>query len=205
MGTFHRAAWTALSVFVLSVPGTAQTLPRGNDWSHGTTLNISGGVAADASETRPLASTAVGWEITPAIAIEGSGYWLDRSGADVFAAALKVQAGLLVPHTAVPFLEAGVGLYRASFDPAASTVPDFYRRRIAANTPGPGATSTFTDPSFILGGGVNIFVTRHIAIRPDVESMIVRRDSQHYVVTAVAVHIAYHFESHPIAPTRRPN
>ncbi len=73
-----------------------------------------------------------------------------------------------------------------------------------ANSAGPGATSTFTDPSFILGGGMNIFVTRHIAIRPDVEAMIVRRDSHNYVVTAVVVHIAYHFENHPITPTRRP-
>jgi len=201
MWTLRRAAWAAVVVIVLSVPAAAQTAPPGNDWSHGTSLSVFGGLAGDSSEAGPLAGAAIGWEVTPAIAIEGSGHWLDRgSGADAFAAALKVQAGLMVPHRAVPFLEAGIGLYRAWFDPAADTVPDFYRHRMAATTPGPGVTSTFTDPSFLFGGGVNIFVTRHIAIRPCIESMIVRRDSQNYVVTAVAVHFAYHFESHPVAP-----
>jgi hypothetical protein len=57
-------------------------------------------------------------------------------------------------------------------------------------------------PSFILGGGVNLFATRHVAIRPDVEAKIVRRNSQNYVVSAVSVHIAYHFEDHPITPSR---
>lgn len=203
MGSLHRSSWASIVVLVFSVPGAAQTVPRGNEWSHGTTLNISGGVATDSAATRPFAGTSVGWEITPAIAIEGSGYWLDRSsGADGFAAALKVQTGLIVPHTAVPFLEAGVGLYRASFDPVTSLIPDFYRRRMAAIASRPGATNTFTDPSLILGGGLNIFVTRHVAIRPDIETMIVRRDSQNHVVTAVAVHMAYHFESHPVTPTR---
>ena len=58
----------------------------------------------------------------------------------------------------------------------------------------------FTDPSFILGGGVNLFVTRHVALRPDVEAKLVRRNSQNYVVTAVSVHLAYHFEDHPMTP-----
>lgn len=200
---FHCVSWPALFVLLLSAPASAQPVPRGNDWSYGTTLNVFAGAGADSSNTIPLAGTSLGWEITPRLAVEGSGYWLDRgTGADAFAAALKLQTGLIGPHTAVPFLEAGVGLYRASFDPTASTVPDFYRRRMAASTTGPGATTTFTDPSFIFGGGVNVFVTRHIAIRPDVEAMVVRRDSQNYVVTVVAVHMAYHFESHPVTPAR---
>jgi hypothetical protein len=32
-----------------------------------------------------------------------------------------------------------------------------------------------------------------VAIRPDVETMIVLRDSSTHVVTALAVHLAYHF------------
>lgn len=202
MWAFRRAAWAAIAAIMVSAPAVAQTAPEGNEWSHGTSLNVFGGAAADSSKTGPLAGAAIGWEITPAFAIEGSGYWLDRgSGADAFAAALKVQVGLMVPHRAVPFLAAGVGLYHASFGPTADPVPDFYRQRMPAAT-SPGVTSTFTDPSFVVGGGVNIFVTPQIAIRPDVESMIVRRDSQNYVVTAVAVHFTYHFEGHPVTRAR---
>jgi len=98
------------------------------------------------------------------------------------------------PHTAVPFVTAGVGLYRASYETAVGNVPEFYRHRMS-QTAGPGMTMTFTDPTFVFGGGLNVFVTRHIAIRPDVETMIVVRDSSSHVVTAAAVHLAYHFEN----------
>ena len=169
----------------------------------GTTLNLFAGAGVDSSTAGALGGMSLGWEVTPKVAIEGSGYWLDRgTGATAFAAALKLQAGFAGLNTAVPFVEAGIGLYRASFDATATSVPDFYRGRIDAAT-GPPASSVFMDPSFILGGGVNIFVTSHLAIRPDVEAMIVRRDSQTYVVTAVAVHMAYHFERHRIGEDHR--
>jgi Outer membrane protein beta-barrel domain len=196
--------WPALVLFAFSTHASAQTVTRGNDWRHGTTLNVFAGAGTDASDTGPLVGTSVGWEITPMTAVEGSGYWLRRgTGAEGFAAALKLQAGLNLGRAAIPFLEAGVGLYRTSFDSTATSVPDFYGRRMAAIDRAPGTTSTFTDPSFVLGGGVNVFVTPHIAIRPDIESMIVRRDAQNYFLTAVAVHMAYHFESHPVSRARR--
>jgi hypothetical protein len=139
--------------------------------------------------------------MTPALAIVGSGYWLDGgSRADAFAAALKLRAALTIPHMAVPFVKAGVGLYRATFDPAAGRIPEFYRRRMAAGPMASGAMRTFTDPSFVGGGGVTVFVTPHIAIEPEVETMIVHRESHNYFMTAVAVHMAYHFESHPGGP-----
>jgi outer membrane protein with beta-barrel domain len=195
--TLH-VGWPAIVMLALSIPAAGQVVSPGTDWGRGTTLNVFAGTAADSSNAKPLVGTSVGWEVTPRLAIEGSGYWIERgTGASSFAAALKLQTGLTAPHVAVPFLEAGVGLFRASFEPTATAVPDFYRRRMLGATAEVGATDTFTDPSFVVGGGINIFVTPHIAIRPDVETMIVRRDAQTYVVTAAAVHVAYHFESHP--------
>jgi hypothetical protein len=78
-------------------------------------------------------------------------------------------------------------------------MPEFYRRRVG---PGFGTTHTFTDPSFVVGGGVNVFTSRHWAIRPEVEAIVVRRQSRSYVVTAVTVGVAYHFEEHPVTPPR---
>ena len=131
----------------------------------------------------------------------GLGNWLDRgTGAEAFAAALKFQAGVRSHHTIGPFAEAGVGLYHASFDTTATNIPDFYLQRM----PSPrSTTSTFTDPSFIVGGGVNVFASRHISISPVVELMIVRRDSESHYVTAIAAQFAYHFEDHPVTPARR--
>jgi hypothetical protein len=179
-----------------------QVAPEGNPWSHGTTLSVFAGAASASSDTGPVAGGAVGWEITPWVAVEGSGSWLDRRrGADAFAADLKALVNLTRPHTVVPFLEGGIGMYRASFDMSRATFPEFYRRRL-----GPDAENrqnlTFTDPSFILGGGVNLLVAPHVTIRPDVEAKIVRRDSQNHVVTALSVHLAYHFEDHRIVRRR---
>jgi hypothetical protein len=140
----------------------------------------------------------VGWEITPSIGVEGSGSWNDRSGrSDALNAALKLQVGLMAPRRAVPFVTGGVGLYRASYNGAAASIPDFYRRRMPMGREHPGMMNTFTDPAVILGGGLNVFMTRRVAIRPDVETMIVVRNSASHLVTAIAVHLAYHFENPP--------
>ena len=55
----------------------------------------------------------------------------------------------------------------------------------------------------VLAGGVNAFLNRHWAIRPDVQEIVVLRRSRSYVVTAVAFHVAYHFEDHPVTPMAR--
>jgi Outer membrane protein beta-barrel domain len=182
---------------------SAQTPPTTVGWSHGTTVNLFAGVATASSDTGPLAGGAFGWEVTPRIGIEGSGSWLDRAdGAGAFAADLKALINLAPGHAVMPFLHGGIGMYRAWFDLSQGTLPDFYADRledsaVAVTTP------TFTDPSFVVGGGMNFFVSRHLAIRPDVDWKIVRSHSESYVVTTVNVHLSYHFEDHPITPSRR--
>jgi hypothetical protein len=103
----------------------------------------------------------------------------------------------------MPFLTGGIGLYRASFARIGSTMPAFYARRITTDGMAMGTTATFTDPTVVFGSGVNAFVSRHWAIRPDVREMVVLRNSRSYFVTAVAVHVAYHFEDHPVTPKVR--
>jgi hypothetical protein len=148
-----------------------------------------------------LVGLGVGWEISPVVGIEGTGSWLDRGrGAEAFAAALTLQGTFANPTPVKPFLEAGVGLYRATFDTTRAGPPDFYARRLAAHGPGFTSTDAFTDPSFVLGGGANLFLGRHIAIRPDVNVQIVRRDRRSHTVTAGRVHLVYHFEDHPVTP-----
>jgi hypothetical protein len=44
------------------------------------------------------------------------------------------------------------------------------------------------------------FQSRHVAIHPAAEAIVVRGDAQNYVVTSMTVHVSYHFEVHPNPP-----
>jgi len=180
---------------VVASPVSAQTLP-GNPWSHGTTLQLlAGGASAPSVDARPAFGCAMGWEINHWVSIEGGGAWLvGRSEDDAFAAELKAAVNLTRPNRAVPYVGAGIGLYRATFDEPPTMMPPFYARRMAASMF--GSRSTFTDPSFVFAGGVNVFTTRHISIRPDMSVRLVAHDGDTYAVTIAAVHLIYHFEVH---------
>lgn len=60
----------------------------------------------------------------------------------------------------------------------------------------------FTDPTAVVGGGVNVFVTGHAALRPEVQVRVVARDSRTHVVTAFVMHVTYHIENHPVTRAR---
>ena len=174
--------------------------PPPNLWTHGTTVNLFAGTASASSETGPLAGGAVGWEVTRWVTVEGSGSWLNRrDNAEAFAADLKALINVAAARSVVPFVEGGIGLYPRLVRLVSRGPARRYQARTVAAA---GDRVTFTDPSFIVGGGVNLIASRHVAIRPDVEAKIVRRNSESYVVTAVSIHLAYHFEDHPITRSR---
>lgn len=194
-----------LVVLVLVAPlASAQTIappPPGNMWSHGTTLNVFGGAALTPGDTAAAAGGALGWELTPRFGLEGGGAWLDwGQSAHAFTAAMTAHVAVLTPHPFVPFLAAGVGLYHASFDRFDAAMPRFYNRRMTGLTYAPGQMVTFTDPSIVGGGGLNLHVSRHWAMRPEVLATVVLRDGRSFVVTTGVVRLAYHFEDHPVTP-----
>jgi len=198
-----RLMLACLLVFGTAATAAAQPRAPAYHTNHGTTLNVFGGVATASSDTGGLFGGAAGWEITPWFGIEGDAAWLDRpDGEEGFKGALSVHANLLGRHTVVPFLKGGFGLYHAAFASAGQVTPHFYRRRLDAATTVPETNQSFTDPTFVAGGGVNVFLSSHVALRPQVEAIIAVRDSQSYVVTAFTLHLAYHFEEHPITPGR---
>jgi hypothetical protein len=207
----RRCSWmSALIVLVVAAAATAQTQekvqppPPTTMWRHGSTLNLFAGAAAAPSHRAAIGGGAVGWELKPRFALEGSGEWMEwGAGSHAFALAMTAQAGLAGPRPVMPFLTAGIGLYRASFDRLGTAMPGFYTRRMMMNPSRGGTIVAFTDPAVVFGGGLNAFMNRHWAIRPDVREMVVVRDSRSYFVTAFAVHVAYHFEDHPVTPRVR--
>jgi hypothetical protein len=171
------------------------------EWSHGTTLNGYGGFTADSEQTGPVLGAAAGWELTPNLAIEGSGAWAEfGSGTTSFAGAVKARIRIAGQRKIDPFVHAGIGLYRATFGETETAMPEFYQRRMVMPVSPDRMTRTFTDPSVVAGGGVSMFVNRHVALRPDAEATIVFRDGHSHVVTTVAMHVVYHFENHPVTP-----
>lgn len=182
----------AVAVVAVSVEAWGQT-SSGADWRRGTTL---GGFAGAASPggTKAAVGTALGWEINHHLAIEGRGVWLpENSHSTDFVAWLGALVPVRSGGAVVPFAAAGVGMYRTSVDVGTGDVPEFYRRRL-----GTRERAIFEDVAFGFGGGASLFVTSHVAIRPEVTVFLVTADSETRPVTVYGVQVAYHFESHKI-------
>lgn len=191
----------ALVLLAGTATASAQTDPGA--WRRGTTLNIFGGLAATSKDRAPLLGGALGWEISPRIGVEASGAWVEWGHkAHGFDAAIRALVPLRSSRSVAPFLAAGIGLHRASFQTEDRRIPEFYRRRIDEQPGAFGLTTTFTDPSLVFGGGVNVFLSRQIAVRPEVDATIVMRDSRTRVMPTARIHLAYHFEDHPITSER---
>ena len=68
----------------------------------------------------------------------------------------------------------------------------------------PGSSRrTFDDFAARLGAGVEIYLSRHVSIRPEIEVVGVTDRDHLRTVPIAGVLLAYHFESHPITPSRR--
>ena len=168
------------------------------DWSHGTTLSGFAGGSADGTQAGPAFGGTVGWEVTPRFAVDGVGTWTDfGSGADAFSGSLRLRVRIAGHRSVDPFVQAGVGMYRAMFENTDNEMPEFYRRRVDPAAGPFGAT--FTDPTLVTGGGVSIFLKRWFALRPEAEVTFVIRNGAH-VVTNVVLHAVFHFEEHPVTP-----
>lgn len=196
-----RLMSVACIMLAVAAAARAQTGIRPAEWSHGTTLNGFVGVPVDSEHAGAALGGAVGWEMTPRLALEGMGAWLDfGDGASGFSGAITLRTRLFGRRTVDPFLQAGIGMYRASFD-ATTTLPRFYERRAGRRIAG---DLTFSDPTFVAGGGANIFLSRRFAVRPDVAATLVLRDGRRHVITTAGVHAVFHFEDHPVTPRLRP-
>jgi hypothetical protein len=152
----------------------------GVDWHRGTTLGVFLGAASSQSVTDAAAGVMVGWELTPHLAIEGRGLWLDAGpGADAFTALLGARVPFLPGRLIGPFVSGGAGLYRA--------------------TSGGGS---FDDFDFSIGAGADIALGGRLALRPEVTVLFVTRRPDTRAIPVFGAQLAYHFESHPITPAR---
>ena len=192
-----------LAVAVASRAGAQAPPPRTNQWARGTELGVFAGAASGSSETGGTVAGTVGWEVTRWFAIEGRGSWFDRGqGASGFSADLGVLVNVVARRKVTPFVGAGFGLYRASFAGPTSVMSDFYRRRMMQSGNGlmPGGHMSFTDPALRIGGGVDVIMARHLAIRPEAAALLVHREAQTEAVAIFGLRVGFRFEDHPVTP-----
>ena len=182
----------AVAIVSLAVEASGQT-PGGAEWQPGTTLVGFVGASSAAADTAPAAGAAIGWELTPHFTIEGRGTWLHHDpGLTDFSASINALVSLLRPRSIVPFALAGFGMYGATVDARSPDVPAFYRDRMPSGEDRP----VFEDLLLVFGGGVDVFVTSHLTLRPEVTVNLITTRADRLTRTVYGVHLAYHFEAH---------
>jgi len=63
---------------------------------------------------------------------------------------------------------------------------------------------SFSDPAYVVSAGVSLFPTKHMSIRPEVETMLVHGGGENLVGVTVAVRLAFHFEERGVTSARKP-
>lgn len=197
------AAVAAWGVALFATPAAAQSpAPEAEDWSRGTTLAGFAGVLVDGATADPVTGAALGWEIAPHLSVEGQGAWVRMGdGAGAFAGQIRARVPLRRHQPLVPYAVGGIGVYRATFDGGAAVGHQFYRRRTGARAPAGGAV--FDDFMAVAGGGVDLFLTRRLALRPEVTALIVTDSGDARVVPLATVQLVYHFTTQPVTERRR--
>jgi hypothetical protein len=185
-------------LFGHATPAAAQTTVE--QWHKATALALFGGAASANGGTDGTVGASIGWEFTPRFTLEGSGLWMPGGGPDVFSALFGSRVNLLPPRAAVPFVSVGLGMHRAEVAPGGRDVPRFYMRRMGAPGPQMMGERTFDDFLVAFGGGVDVYLRRHLALRPDIRVLLVNADAGTRAIAVYGVHLAYHFEEHPITP-----
>lgn len=180
----------------------AQALSQ-DEWHHGSAVALFGGLTVS-DNTQSAAGGSIVWELTPRFSVDAGGRWIGVTGdTETVFGSIGVRYVVTGTRPVTPYVNAGVGLYRASFQPGSfgAGMPEFYRRRMGG-MPGP-SRRTFDDFAARVGAGIEIYLSRHVSIRPEVEIVGVTDRSHTHIVPIAGVHLAYHFESHPITPSRR--
>ena len=191
-----RSIGLVLTALLGSAPAAAQGANDGPaNLQHATMLSGFVGAAPAGSTLAPAAGGAIGWQLVPRFGLEARGYWLQPGAAsNAFAATVALRVALRPGARLAPFGMAGVGLYNARFDTTIDGVPEFYRGRLtAAPAALPGAI--FTDPVVSFGGGADLRLSRHVALRPEANVLLVTTRSAVRAVPVYGIQLVFHFES----------
>lgn len=200
-GLFLAGVMALLSPQAAGVAGAQSLTP--DQWHQGSALALFGGLTVS-DDTRSVVGGSIIWELTPRLSVDAGGRWFSVTGRDqeVFGS-VGIRYVVTGVRPVTPYVNAGVGLYHATFarESLQHAMPGFYRRRMEAGAA--ASRRTFDDFAARVGAGIEIYLGRHVSIRPEVEIVGVTDRDHARVVPVAGLHLAYHFESHPITPSRR--
>ena len=211
--------YVALGVFLTAVQAFAQPYPSmANEATNG--VYFQGGLSFGSSETGGAIGAAFSHDLSGRLGLEVAGGYLGRGpGVDAW----NVSGSLLVylreaDEEVVPFLSAGAGMYRTSYDfghPRFSGIWDdgawnigtfgrmygpmhgwsrFADRALFPNRgPRPGNRVSFTDPAFPLGGGVRWSVSDRLSLRADARALVVVADRETFTVGLLTAGVGLRF------------
>jgi hypothetical protein len=195
-----------LATFTLmTLAGAASALAQQAPPTSATSLSLTAGLAHADDAARPTIGGSARWELTPHLALEGAARWMDRVGQPAAnAGEISIVYGLGGRRdSAVPYVLGGIGLQHRAFERGSDMphVPQFYRRRLR-----PASTlserQSFTDPTVVVGLGVDVALARTVTLRPDVRTVFVVRGGRHDTVFVATVGLGYRFEHKPVTPSR---
>jgi hypothetical protein len=190
----------AALLLVATYPAAAQT-SSASPWQQCWILSASAGIASTPQESSPLLGAAVSWHVTPRLGVEAGTAWVNPSHReDAVAAAIVAQIMVTRPRRVTPFVRGGVGAYVMTVDPAGANAPEFYRRRLATGSR--FTTRTFTDPSVVLGVGLDLRSGERFHVRPVFDVITVLRDRQSMTVMSGSVQVSYHIEMGRVTPAK---
>jgi hypothetical protein len=175
---------------LLALPAAAQTLQKAHLGTSYVSAFAGGGRAS--GNVDPATGASLGVELTPRVALEGRVRWFNAPGPqDAYATDLGIRYTVGARTFSAPYLAAGIGLYDAYFPQASEAIPSFYRKRLDA-----GGGQAFRDLTWTFGGGADLFITGHVALRPDAGLLLVTTRHDARVVPVYGIHLAYFFEPH---------
>ncbi|MGE0815015.1 MAG: hypothetical protein AB7O28_04265 [Vicinamibacterales bacterium] len=198
---------TTLLVAILAVAWAGPAMAQSAPVEKATSLAVTGGVSNTDRDTGAVFGGSARWEFTANLALEGTGRWLDRgTHPDAWAAEVAAVVGLGGRRDSVmPYLVGGLGVHRRTFHTGAGpALPEFYGRRVRASANPIADQVTFTDPTFVVGTGMELPLSRTVVVRPDVRALLVRGDGRGDTVVVATVSLGFRFEHKPVTPARRP-
>jgi hypothetical protein len=212
-------ALLAAGLLTAAGPSFAQPYPSMTT-GRTTALYLQGGLSVGSSDTGGALGGAFTFDVSDRLGLEVSGGYLDRGpGIDAW----TVSGSLLVflrsaDEDVVPFLAAGGGLYRSTFDfghprfagawDAASWMPALHGPMSASvygsmwggsrgsmwhGSPGPEGHMSSTDPVFPLGGGVRWNVNDRLSLRADGRALVVAAEGETFTVGLFTVGVGLRF------------
>jgi hypothetical protein len=152
---------------------------------------FAGGAGTNA--VAPAAGMNLGVEFTRRLNFEGRARWFDApAGDNAFSADFGIRYMVARSTFTRPYVSGGVGVFESYFSHVSETTPSFYRQRM---DPIEGAHG-FHDMLWTVGGGADLFVTRHVSLRPEVTFLIASTRHDARLVPQYGISLAYFFDSH---------